>query len=122
MNERAIINPHANLFHKIFSNNDNARDFISHYLPKDRVEKLDLNTLTLDRESFVDICLSSTQSDLVFKVKQKIGKEILIYILFEHKSYLDRWVLFQLLGYVVRISERKRNQCGGKKSQASRKY
>jgi len=108
MDERQITNPHANLFHKVFSSNDIARDFIRHYLPESVVEKLDLNTLTLDRESFVDICLSSTQSDLIFKVKQKNGEEILIYILFEHKSFLDRWVLFQLLGYIIRLGERER--------------
>jgi len=32
----------------------------------------------------------------------------LIYILLEHKSYIDRWVLFQLLGYIVQIGERER--------------
>ena len=33
---------------------------------------------------------------------------LFIYILLEHKSYIDRWVLFQLLGYIVQIGERER--------------
>jgi hypothetical protein len=108
MDEKQIVNPHANFFQKVFSRHDVARDFICNYLPEKLVKQLDLNTLELDRESFVDILLSATQSDLVFKVKRKDGKKLLIYILFEHKSFVDRWVLFQLLGYSVRISERER--------------
>jgi len=87
---------------------DVAHDFILHYLPENFVKQLDLTTLEIDRESFVDILLSSTQSDLVFKFNTTDGKKLLIYILIEHKSFLDRWVLFQLLGYTVRISERER--------------
>jgi len=43
---------------------------------------------------------------LTIKIPDK--KKLLIYILIEHKSFLDRWVLFQLLGYIVRLSERER--------------
>jgi len=32
----------------------------------------------------------------------------MIYILLEHKSYIDRWVMLQLLGYIVKICERQR--------------
>jgi len=112
MDEKQIVNPHANFFQKVFFRYDVARDFVCNYLPVKLVQLLDLNTLELDRESFVDILLSATQSDLVFKVRRKDGKKLLIYILFEHKSFVDRWVLFQLLGYIVRISEqRKRDSC-----------
>ena len=105
---RIIVNPHANFFQRTFSRIDVAHDFISNYLPKNIVNQLDLNTLELDRESFVDILLSATQSDLVFKVKRKDGKKLLIYVLIEHKSFIDKWVLFQVLGYIVRINERER--------------
>jgi len=108
MDERQIINPHANFFHKVFSRMDVAHDFILNYLPKRIVNQLDLNTLEIDRESFVDILLSATQSDLIFKVNTKDGRKLLIYFLIEHKSFIDKWVLFQLLGYTVRISERER--------------
>jgi len=104
---RQITNPHANFFQKVFSRMDIAHDLVLHYLPEKLVKQLDLNILELDRESFVDILLSATQSDLVFKVNTKDGKKLLICILNEHKSFLDRWVLFQLLGYIVRISERE---------------
>jgi len=108
MNERRIINPHANFFQKVFSRIDVAHDFVLNYLPKKLVHRLDLSTLEIDRESFVDILLSATQSDLIFKVNTKDGKKLLIYFLIEHKSFLDKWVLFQLLGYTVRINERER--------------
>jgi len=108
MDEKQIVNPHANFFQKVFSRLDVAHDFISYYLPKKIVKQLDLTTLEIDRETFIDILLSATQSDLVLKVNRKDGKKLLIYILIEHKSFLDKWVLFQVLGYTVRISERER--------------
>jgi len=53
------------------------------------------------------VLLSATQSDLIYKVERKDVKKLLIYFLIEHKSYYDRWVLFQVLGYIVRINERE---------------
>ena len=45
MNERQIINPHANFFQKVFSRIDVAHDLILNYLPENLVKQLDLNTL-----------------------------------------------------------------------------
>jgi hypothetical protein len=48
----------------------------------------------------------------VYKVGLHSGQQIFIYILFEHKSYPDRLIAFQLLRYMVRIWEQnlKQNQ------------
>ncbi|MGI6455297.1 MAG: Rpn family recombination-promoting nuclease/putative transposase [bacterium] len=53
--------------------------------------------------------------DLRFKVKLKTGREIYIYILFEHKSFRDPVVLFQILRSVVKIWNNDRNQRGDDK-------
>ena len=106
MNE--IENPHDHFFQNIFSRLDVAASFFENYLPKETVNIIDLQTIELDRKSFVDKKLTFTQSDLLFKVKLKNGMKLLVYLLIEHKSFIDRWVLFQVWGYILRICERER--------------
>jgi predicted transposase/invertase (TIGR01784 family) len=52
----------------------------------------------------IDPVLKNSQSDLL--VKTRIGgKDCFVYTLFEHKSYYDKFALFQLLKYMVKIWE-----------------
>lgn len=103
-----IINPHAMFIENIFSRLEIAVDFIKNYLPEPVVARLDLSTVELERKSFINKQLKSSQADLLFKVQTIDKKQLFIYILLEHKSYIDRWVLFQLLGYIVQIGDRER--------------
>ncbi len=79
-------------------------------LPAAAVESLDLTTLTLQQDSFVDEELRQHYTDLLYTVQQKNGAPAHVYILFEHKSYPDRLTSFQLLRYLVRIWERMLRQ------------
>jgi len=108
MNSNQVINPHAMFFENVFSQLDIAANFIENYLPKNIVTLCDFKSLELSRKSFVSKHLKSTQSDALFKIKTIDSKTLLIYILIEHKSYIDRWVLFQVLGYILQIGERER--------------
>ncbi|ETR73310.1 MAG: transposase YhgA family protein [Candidatus Magnetoglobus multicellularis str. Araruama] len=103
-----IVNPHAMFFENVFSRLDIAADFIKNYLPSHIVNNLDLSTVQLERKSFINNQLKGSQSDLLYKIKTIDNKLLFIYILLEHKSYIDRWVLFQLLGYIVQIGDRER--------------
>ena len=108
MNQTEISNPHAMFFEKVFSRKDVAQEFLQNYLSEKIVKQLDLSTLNLEKESFISNELKSSQADLLFSVKTIDKKIVFIYILLEHKSYIDRWVMLQLLGYIVKICERQR--------------
>jgi predicted transposase/invertase (TIGR01784 family) len=108
MYQTKIINPHAMFFEKVFSRTDVVTDFLQNYLPEKVVSQLDLSTIKLEKKTFVSNELKSTQSDLLFRVKTNDDLFLRIYILLEHKSYLDRWVMLQLLGYIVQIFENQR--------------
>ncbi len=101
-----IHNPHDAFFKRLFGDLNTATDFIRNYLPSGVVAVLNLATLTLEKESFVDPRLRSHFSDLLFRVKLITGGDLYIYLLVEHKSAPDPWVSFQLLRYIVRIWER----------------
>ena len=101
-----IINqPHAMFFEKMFSRNDIATDFIQNYLPESVVNILDMTTLHLEKKSFISNEFRPSQSDLLYRIQTKDAKTLFVYFLLEHKSYLDRWVMLQLLLYILRICE-----------------
>jgi predicted transposase/invertase (TIGR01784 family) len=100
-------NPHDRFFKASWSRPEVARGFLAHYLPAEVQAALDLNTLTLSKESFVDATLKAHYSDLLYQVKRTQGEGAYVYLLMEHKSYPDRWTVFQLLRYLVRIWERE---------------
>ena len=101
-----ISNPHDKFFKKVFSQPDVARDFLHHNLPENIRNLLDLDRITIHKDSFIDQNLKTHFSDLLFSVPLINGEEIYVYTLFEHKSYPDSWVALQLLRYMVRIWDR----------------
>ncbi len=100
-----IINPHDHFFKVLFTSKQNAIEFVQHYLPAEVVQCLDLPTLEISKDSFIDASLSEHYSDLIYQVTLQDGQPSYIYLLFDHKSYVDPLVGLQLLGYMVRIWE-----------------
>jgi predicted transposase YdaD len=84
-----------------------ARDFTKNYLPPEVVKLLDLDTLDISKDSFIDSELKRHFSDLLYKVsfRDKNGnqQQAYIYLLFDHKSYVDKWVGLQLFDYMSKI-------------------
>ena len=97
------INPHDHFFSKAFAQPALVRDFINAYLPATITNQLDLATLTLQSASFVDEALDEHFSDMLYRVQSVDDKPVHIYFLFEHKSYPERWVAYQLLRYMLEI-------------------
>ncbi|MCB9076149.1 MAG: Rpn family recombination-promoting nuclease/putative transposase [Anaerolineaceae bacterium] len=103
-------NPHDRFFKALFSQQAAARDFLYHYLPAEVVSLLDLTSLHIHKDSFIDPELQEHFSDLLYQVTLYSGHDLYIYLLFEHKSYPEPEIAFQLLRYQVRIWEQDRKQ------------
>jgi predicted transposase/invertase (TIGR01784 family) len=101
-----IKSPHDSFFKRLFGNLEIAVDFLRNYLPPEILAHLDLDTLKLEKESFVDPSLRESFSDLLFGVQTITGANVFIYLLLEHKSAPEKWVAFQLLRYIVQCWER----------------
>lgn len=93
---------HDDFFKETFSIKENVADFTFHVLPPEVRELLDLSSLHLENQSFLDDELSSHFSDLIYKCNLR-GSKIKIALLFEHKSYVDPDLPFQLNKYMVNI-------------------
>lgn len=104
-----VQNPHDKFFKETLGNVSTAKDFLIHYLPENIISVIDINTLDLQKESFINEELEESFSDLLFKVEIH-NRDGYLYFLFEHKSYSDKRIAFQLLKYMVEIWEAKMNK------------
>ena len=71
-------------------------------------ELLDLDRTELQKDSFVDEELKTYYSDLLYKIPVKsTDKNVIVFVLLEHKRASDQWTMFQMLRYIVRIWSRE---------------
>ena len=97
-----INNPHDKLFKETLSVPDNAKDFLQDYLPKKILEQINIQTLEICKDSFIEESLSEFFSDILYSVSFS-GQKGYIYLLLEHKSSYDKYTPIQLLQYMLQI-------------------
>ena len=105
-----ISNPHDSFFKEAFSYTEAASDFVRFYLPEDVVAQINISSLQLVKDTFVDENLRQYYSDIIYNASLNDGRTAYVYILFEHKSYSDPMVCFQLLSYIVKILQKQKQQ------------
>ena len=98
-----VKNPHDKFFYDSFGRPEIARNFLEEYLPAEIRQLLNLEHLVWQKDKFHDSQMHEYQSDLLYLSQLLTGEAAYIYLLFEHKSYVDNWVAFQTLEYMVRI-------------------
>jgi predicted transposase/invertase (TIGR01784 family) len=91
------------VFRQVYSNKENARSLLADKLPDKVLKLMDLDTLEISKDSFIEKELADYYSDMLYRVNLTDGSQGFIYVLFEHKSYYDRFVHLQLLEYMVKI-------------------
>lgn len=101
---KLINNPHDKTFKKVLSDKKLAKRFFKQYLPYTMQKKVDLDTLELQKGSFVDDNLSEHLTDLLFSVDID-GSQGYTYLLVEHQSTTDELMAFRLLKYMVNIMQ-----------------
>jgi predicted transposase YdaD len=97
------------VFKSALANVDDAAAELRAVLPSALVAHLDWKTLAPVPGTFIDEVMKGAYADLLFTVKYQ-GKPVLLYVLCEHKSEVDKWTLLQLLRYMVRIWEQVLSQ------------
>ncbi|MBK5929958.1 Rpn family recombination-promoting nuclease/putative transposase [Halochromatium salexigens] len=130
-----INNPHDVYFRERFTRREIAQDFLRQQLPAELLEVVDLESLEISKDSYVSKELRASYSDLVYRLRWRVPDEadptvperadpaaaadledaaatlaLHVYILFEHKSHPDYWVLLQLLRYIALQGDAYRKQ------------
>jgi predicted transposase/invertase (TIGR01784 family) len=93
------------LFHKIFDNPQNAKDFLERVLPHQLKNQLDLENIEIEDTKYVSNRFKKGFSDIVVKtsLKTKKGqkKTVLIYFILEHKTEGKVEIFLQVLKYMI---------------------
>ncbi len=108
--------PHDSLFKDGFSDRELALDFLRNYLPSRIAEHVNLDTLAITKDTFVDTKWDDYYSDLLYTVTFADGQPGYVYFLFEHKSYHDQFLALQMLRYMLEIWALHLKQNRGTKS------
>ena len=86
-----LSNPHDKFFKATFSRPEIVTSFLEEYLPPAVVNALNLDTLELQKDSFIAPDLQEYFSDLLYRAQAKDGEtDVYIYLLLEHKSWIER--------------------------------
>ena len=102
--------PHDLFARYTFGRPERAEAELRAVLPAQVVSAVDWSSLRLEPGSMVDPELRETESDLLFTARLRTGRSLLLYVLLEHQSSVDRWMALRMLRYVVRQMERWRQE------------
>ncbi len=100
--DKNLSNPHDHFFRDMWSDRDLALDFLRNYLPTPVLTVADLDTLEIQKDSFVEKRLRDYFSDILYRLTLA-GEPGYVYLLFEHKSHPERWIHLQHLEYMPQI-------------------
>ena len=96
---------HDKFFKNVFKNEENTRALLRSCLPPTLNEAIDYTCLSIDPTNYISPQFAEGYSDIVAKTRirtREKGFRLLdLYILVEHKSYLDAAIFIQLLGYMI---------------------
>ncbi|WP_374755983.1 Rpn family recombination-promoting nuclease/putative transposase [Fibrisoma montanum] len=95
-------NPHDKFFKETFSRPTILTDFLQAYLPIEISEAINTSSLRREADSHTDEALSEHFANLVFSATY-CTVPIKTTLLFEHKSYPESYVHFQLNQYLLNI-------------------
>lgn len=94
-----LATPHDHLFKYLFSNPRRAAELLRAVLPPALARRIVWATLKHVPGSFIDEALRGSAVDLLFSVRMD-GRDVGIYVLFEHQSTCDRWMPRRVLRYM----------------------
>ncbi len=102
---KKILSPHDRLFKKSLEHPQAAEHFIKHYLPKDILPLIKLNTLALQPMTFIENDLTSSACDVIFRLETIHEEKAYLYFLVEHQRKPDKGMAFRLLKYMIRLMD-----------------
>ena len=102
---------HDSLIKKVMENPIAVTEFLDEFLPTEFKEQLDLGSLKVEKESYVEDSLKTRFSDIVYSVQTKAEQtsepeKAFVYMLLEHMSSSDHFIAFRLWKYSLLLLER----------------
>ena len=98
-----IFNPHDRFFRQSLSDLKIAKDFFEAHLPRGILAKVDLDSLFICKESYIDEELKEYIDDIVYRVNIEEGQQGYIYLALEHQSTAKHLMAFRFIKYQLAI-------------------
>ncbi|PWK16658.1 putative transposase/invertase (TIGR01784 family) [Arcicella aurantiaca] len=98
-----IQNVHDKFFKETFSRIDIATNFLEELLEQNLIQQMNLSTLQMDNNSFVDEELEEHFADILYTCDYGQKSKIRIALLYEHKSYKEDYPHWQLNQYMLNV-------------------
>jgi predicted transposase/invertase (TIGR01784 family) len=81
-----------------------AKKFLKHVLKPEVRKLVDIERLEIDPDSYIDKRLRRYYLDILYRIPLKDSEEqIMIFVLIELKTNSDKWTIFQVAEYIIRI-------------------
>lgn len=98
----SIHQPQDKFFKRSLSKLQVAREFLQQHLPEDIKKLIDFNTLKFHKETFIDDSFKTSSADVIYSAQSSQGLAY-FYILIEHQSTVDAWLLLRIIGYLCQL-------------------
>jgi len=96
-----LARPHDLLVRNVLADADLVADLLRNYLDPELASTLDLKSLKREAGETVSPNLSEMMGDLRYSGRFKGGgKEVKLFLFFEHQSQADRFMAFRMVGYI----------------------
>jgi len=95
--------PDDRLFKAVFKTPSHVEELLSACAPQELLAALDLGTLRLTSESFVDEQLAASIADIVMECQTATAKQVLVSMILEHKAFMPGCPPFQIMQYQHRL-------------------
>jgi predicted transposase/invertase (TIGR01784 family) len=83
-----------------------AKEFLQEYLPTELKGKIDIDSVKVEKETFIEKPLRNRSSDVIYSCKTNDGEELYCYVLLENQSSNDQSMPFRLLRYTLLLLEK----------------
>ncbi len=116
LGNKKVSNPHDSYFKNMMQCRQISQEFLAHYLNPKYKALVDLSTIHVEQESFIDEELQKSYCDVLFSVKTNNKKDAFIYtVLVEHQAKVDYWFMLRLMKYIISICEKYKAKHDDKK-------
>jgi len=101
---KSRISPHDRYIRSMMTNPKVIQEFFESNLPQEIKDKLDFDSITPQKDSFIDDKLRLQIADILFSVNFQ-GEPGYLYLLLEHASTPDKMLPFRMLKYMAAIMD-----------------
>ena len=81
------------------------KEFFELHLPSYILENIDLDTIKIEKTTFLNSTLGSGEVDMLFSVNYHKGDLGYIYLLTEQQTVPNKWMAFRIAKYILRICD-----------------